>query len=88
MDLTHHAVERMQQRGIARAELDCLLRYGRPEYDHHGGRIFFVDKSSRRRLAAHFGSRLAERVGRLYAVVGHDGAVLTVGHRFHRIKRH
>lgn len=50
-NLSQHAVTRMQQRGIPRVALECLLEYGRLQYDHHGAAIVFLDKAARRRLA-------------------------------------
>ena len=86
MEITQHALARMQQRGIRPTDVDCLLRFGRSEYDHHGGEILYVDKQARRRISAFLGERSAERLGDVYAVVAIDGVVLTVGHRTHRIK--
>ena len=76
--LTRHAQVRMQQRGIDATVLDDLLAYGRAVHDHHGAEIVFFDYAARRRL----GKRLAA-----YAVIGPDGEVRTVGHRFRRIRR-
>ena len=47
-NLSQHAVTRMQQRGIPRIALECLLEYGRLQYDHHGAAIVFLDKAARR----------------------------------------
>jgi hypothetical protein len=88
MEITRHARTRMQQRGILSDDIHCLVRYGRTEYDHHGSRILYLDKAGRERISVRLGSRLAERLCRLYAVLGHDGALVTVGHRHHRIRRH
>jgi hypothetical protein len=49
--LSQHAATRMQQRGIPQSALECLLEYGRLQYDHRGGAIVFLDKAARRRLA-------------------------------------
>jgi hypothetical protein len=49
--LTQHAKTRMQQRGIPLSALECLLDYGRFQYDHRGAAIVFLDKAARRRLA-------------------------------------
>jgi hypothetical protein len=89
--LTQHASERLQQRGIRLDALDDLLAYGTPEFDHHGGCIYYLDKRGRRNIARDFGkagARKAESLGRLFAVVAADGAVITVGHRYQRIHRH
>lgn len=85
---TNHARARMQQRGISAAAIDLLLDYGRAAHDHHGGEIVFFDKSARVRLAktGPAGAKAA-RLARTYAVLGGDGRVLTVGHRFRRIPR-
>ena len=48
----------------------------------------YLDKSARRRLAGKIGARMAERVGDVYVVVATDGAILTVGHRIHHIRRY
>ena len=86
--LTGHARTRLQQRGIAPEALDCLLEYGREAFDHRGGVILYLDKAARRRIAREEGGRL--RAGKrldLYAVLGDDGRVRTVGHRYRRIPR-
>ena len=88
MKLTQHAQVRMQQRGIRPDEVECLVRYGRTEYDHHGSRVLYFDRKALRGLMARFGGRTADRLGHLYAVVAGDGAVLTVGHRTRRLWRH
>jgi hypothetical protein len=49
-NLTQHARTRMQQRGIPQSALECLLDYGRFQYDHRGAAIVFLDKAARRRL--------------------------------------
>lgn len=86
--LTTHARARMQQRGIEPEALECLLEYGREAFDHRGGVILYLDKAARRRIAREEGRTLRPR-HRLdvYAVLGDDGRVRTVGHRYRRIKR-
>jgi hypothetical protein len=78
--LTPHAAARMQQRGIRPDELEDLLDFGTACHTHHRGvQILFWDKRTRRRAK--------RRDGRVYAVVGADGVVITVGHRYRRILR-
>jgi len=86
MEITQHALARMQQRGIRPTDVECLLRFGRREHDHRGGRILYVDKHARRRISAFLGDRSAERLNDVYAVMANDGVVVTVGHRTQRIK--
>ena len=88
--LSQHAATRMQQRGIPPAVLECLLEYGRLQYDHHGGAIVFLDKAARRRFAREQGGEPLKRLEkhlRAYAVIATDGTVKTVGHRYKRIPR-
>ena len=81
--LTTHARVRMQQRGIPPVALDVLLDWGREAHDHRGCRIVRFDKRSRRRAARVLGDayRRIERWLDVYAVVGSDDAVVTVGWR-------
>ena len=88
--LTPHARVRMQQRGIRRDALDALLDFGSERYVHSDGReIVFLDKKARAWLArsSPTAARAAERVKSTYAIIGSDGLVITVGHRFRRIPR-
>jgi hypothetical protein len=76
--LTEHAVARMQQRGIPAAVVNDLLAYGRSEHDHRGGTILYFDRKAR---------TYAKRSSSAYLVLGSDGTVVTVGHRYRRIPR-
>jgi hypothetical protein len=80
----------MQQRGIRREALDALLDYGRVEHVDHGCEVVFFDKTARARLLNHNSgaAREVDRVARTYAILGSDGAVVTVGSRYRRIPRH
>ena len=85
-----HALARMQQRGITQTALDCLLEYGREVHDHHGAVTVYFDKAARHRLARDGDARTRKEIAqlrRLYAVLGGDGEIVTVGHRFRRINR-
>jgi hypothetical protein len=86
--LTRHASKRLQQRGIPPAAVDALLSYGAVEFDHQGGSIYYLDKRSRRRMEGALnesGPRQVKALRSIYAVVGPDGEVVTVGHRRRRI---
>ena len=76
--LTNHARARMQQRGIRPEMLAALLDYGREIHVKGGRDLLFFDRRARTRLA---------KAGNSYAIVGSDGMVITVGHRFRRIPR-
>jgi len=87
---TAHARTRMQQRGIDAAALEALLDYGRVEHVDRGCEIVYFDKAAR----VHLGkqnpglARDMDRLTRTYAILGSDGAVVTVGSRYRRIRRH
>ena len=86
-----HAVTRMQQRGIDVDAVDLLFRYGREQHDHHGGTILYFDRAARVRITREFDREALRALRsklRIYAVLGHTGNVITVGHRHERIRRH
>ena len=91
MYLSRHAEQRMQQRGIPRQAVDVVLAYGRVSHDHHGGCVVWLDKRARARLCREAGRRVLRRLDKhlnAYAVTDpDDGTVLTVGHRYRRIRR-
>ena len=88
-NVSKHAQARMQQRGIARAAVDCLLDYGREHHDHHGAVIVMLDRAGTRRISRYGAVRANEldALRGLYAVVANDGCVCTVGHRTRRLRR-
>ena len=87
-ELTRHAQARMKQRGIRPEAVECLLDFGREPFDHRGGVVLYLDKAARRRLSrAQPGRKDLGRLARMYAVLGMDGAVITVGHRRGRVRR-
>ena len=91
MNLSLHAQQRMQQRGIPLKVVDYLLAYGRVSHDHHGGCVIWLDKRSRSRIGAEEGQKLLRKLDKhlnAYVVTDTDGTVVTVGHRYRRIKRH
>lgn len=79
----------MQQRGIRAEALEALLDFGRTARVYRGREIVFFDKAARTRLARHnpLVAKEAERLRRTYAILGSDGTVITVGHRYRRIPR-
>ena len=88
--VTTHARARMQQRGIRADVLEALLDFGSARHLHDRGReLVFFDKQARRRLAkaAPAAAREAGRLERTYAILASDGAVITVGHRYRRVRK-
>ena len=89
--MTKHAAARQQQRCIPPLILDWLTCYGTTSHDHHGAEIIYFDKRSRKALGKAVGEEIVSRLSALldtYAVVSESGAVVTVGHRFKRVKEH
>jgi len=85
---TDHARTRMQQRGIRVEAIEALLDYGRASPAGEGCELVFFDKDARARLWCNPAlAREAERLCRTFAVLGRDGAVVTVGHRYRRVPR-
>lgn len=90
LSLTSHAEVRMQQRGVERELLECLLKYGEREYDHKGCEIVFLTDSCLDAIARYESHPLWVRMvaaRSLYAVVDTDGCVVTAGHRYRRVQR-
>ncbi|MCX9154603.1 hypothetical protein OPU71_00525 [Niveibacterium sp. 24ML] len=86
--MTHHAMKRMQQRGIPERVLPLLFEYGEEAYDHRGTATLYFTKRSRQRLASIVPRDELKRLSNAlnaYVVVDQDGAVVTVGHRTQRI---
>lgn len=87
---TQHAQVRMQQRGVTKVALESLLDYGATAHDHHGAQIVYFDKKAKSRILKASGRqqyRALEKQLNAYAVLGSDGAVVTVGRRNRRIRR-
>lgn len=88
MKFTDHAVTRSQQRGIPPLMVDLLLQFGCREHDHAGAEVCFFDRRSKKRLESYVGSlagKLSEHLDS-YIVVAGD-LVVTVGHRYKKIKK-
>ena len=74
---TAHARCRMQQRGIPPAAIEALLDDGRSAPAGRGCEVLFFERAAAR----------GRRFGRTYAVLGRDGAVISVGHRYRRLPK-
>lgn len=80
----------MQQRGISDAALDLLMAYGRAQRDRRGQVVVHMDGRARRAILRDQGrsaGKVVDRVRGLYAVLGLDGVIITVGHLYRRIQR-
>ena len=88
--LTKHAASRMQQRGLARLQLDLLLDFGTREPAGDGAVKVFMDRAARKRLRAYAGPLSAKCLEHLdvYAIVSPEGQVVTAAHRIERVRRH
>jgi hypothetical protein len=86
--LSPHAQARMQQRAISAEALERLLDFGSVQHLARDKEIVFFDKKAKKRLKADKAlAREAERLVRTYAVLGGNGIVVTVGHRYRRVRR-
>lgn len=88
--MTRHANVRLQQRAIPPLLIDLLLQFGATEKAPGGVNKVFFDKNARRRVQSYAGplASLLEQHMDVYAVVGDNEQVITVGHRNERIRRH
>ncbi len=88
--LSQHALIRVQQRGVDREVLDCLLAYGHHEPDHKGCQIVTFDGKAFEKLAKFEPKKIAAKasaVKNLYAIVDSSGVLVTAGHRFRPVRR-
>lgn len=89
--ITANARVRLQQRGISHDVLRYLVEFGQAMYDHKGARVLYLNKRSRERIRRAAGADVfkgLESAMNVYAVMGRDGNVVTVGHRTQRVGRH
>lgn len=88
--MTTHSHARAQQRGLPPLVLHWLDDYGTETHDGHGAVIRHFDRRARRRLERDVGREPVRRMHEYldaYSVVGTDGTLITVGHRYQRIRR-
>jgi hypothetical protein len=86
--LSSHARKRAQQRRIPPLIVEWLFRFGSSETQGRTEVLFF-DKPARNRLASVVGQPIVSHLTKLldaYAIVEGD-EVITVGHRYRRIRR-
>ncbi len=84
---TAHAKQRMRQRGISGVVVEWLYRFGEERYTK-GAYILFFNKRAMKRLRKHLGCTFAKfesQVRNNYLIIC-NGVIITVGHRYKRIK--
>lgn len=89
-DITDHAQARLQQRGVPLFVLELLDRFGSTMRCGGAERVFF-DKAALKRLRKYLGGdrglKAIERWLKVYAVIGDNGRLVTVGHQTARFPR-
>jgi hypothetical protein len=84
VSFSRHAAIRIQQRAIPPYVVELLERFGAESRCGGADRLYF-DKVGRKRLERHLGGHRAlrhiEHWLNVYAVVGDNGSVVTVGYR-------
>ena len=86
--LTHHAMERSQQRCIPPLIIYWLYQYGTRKRSTNGTKVCYFDRRSIRLIASEVGHIIVKRLSSLmnsYLVLS-GNTVITVGHRYKRIK--
>lgn len=91
MNFSHHALSRMQQRGIDPYIAELTVQFGAIKYCDKGVIKYHFDRKSRRELARELGARVVERLRPLLNTVvvqsQEQGApVITVCRRTKRIR--
>jgi hypothetical protein len=90
MRYTDHARKRSQQRGIPTEVVNLLLEYGETKYAGRGCKICaFRSKHGKRELLREGTIRGVniEKHLRAFLVIFKDETIVTVGHRYKRVKR-
>ncbi len=86
--MTNHALERSQQRCIPPLIIHWLCQYGSRKRNNNGTIICYFDRKSLRLIASDVGHIIIRRLSGLmnaYLIIAGD-QILTVGHRYKRIK--
>ena len=89
MNMTSHARTRQSQRAVPPLIVDWLDRYGTREADGRGAEIVYFNKQSKRTLERDAGKRVVDLLGLYFDayLVVEDEKVITVGHRYKRVRR-
>jgi len=89
MSLSMHAKTRLRQRGIGEEFIDVIIDFGCQQYVHGGAEIIYLRRKERRMVRAFLGkTAFPSHYQNAYVVLDSDGMVITVGHRYRRVKLH
>jgi len=86
--MTSYALERSQQRCIPPLIIHWLCQYGSRKRNHNGTILCYFDKKSMHLISSDVGQVVIRRLSDLmnaYLVIAGD-QIITVGHRYKRIK--
>lgn len=86
--MTNHAIQRSQQRCIPPLIIHWLCQYGTRKRNINGTMLCFFDRKSLRLIASDVGRVVIRRLSNLmdaYLVIA-GNRIITVGHRYKRIK--
>ena len=86
--MTNHALERSQQRCIPPLIIHWLCQYGSRKRSNNGTILCYFDKKSMRLISSDVGQVVIRRLSSLmnvYLVIA-GNQIITVGHRYKRIK--
>lgn len=87
---THHAKQRMQQRGIDATTVDYLLEFGSERYAKGDASIVYFTKMQKNQIMANLekASRAKlENQLNTHLIIGEDGKIVTVGHLTRRLRK-
>jgi len=87
---SQHSISRAHQRSIPTLIIDLLIKHGAIEYDHRGVALYFFDKKAWKAIGYDAGHHVTSFMRKLYndtcAIISNDGTIITVEHRYKRIK--
>ena len=89
MNMTKHAQDRQQQRGVPPIIIDLLQLHGSVEHVGKDTTTYYFDKAARRKVQAYAGRlwRSLEEFSDYYLVTGREGKIITVAPRNKKIRR-
>lgn len=87
--MTHHAERQSRQRVVPPLIIDWLYQYGELVHDGHSALLYHFNKAAKRKIRRSIGSACYSGFTNMMDcyLVDVDGKVITVGHRFKRIRR-